>query len=234
MKTAVIIAGGEGSRLKPFTDNCPKTLVKIAGKPMLYWLIEWLLHYKINHIVLGVSYKKEMIKEFIRENHGFGIDIDFSEHTLEGGTAEAFKLAISRHVTDKDFVAMNSDELTNMNLSLMMKKHSERKPIVTMALSPFYARFSVVKTDAHEMVSDFEYGKKLDTVPVSIGIYEFSSRIMDYLPDRGSIEDDVFKPLSKRNGILSYTLSDKEEWFSVNTVKDMADAERAINKWNEK
>ena len=66
MKTAIVIAGGESTRLKPLTDNKPKTMIEVNNKPILYWIIKWLKRHKIKHLVLAVGYKKEKIYEFMK------------------------------------------------------------------------------------------------------------------------------------------------------------------------
>jgi len=231
IQTAVIIAGGEGSRLKPLTDDKPKTLVEVAGKPMLQWIIEWLKDQGISHIVIGVAYKKEKIYEFLKKNNNFGLAVDVSEHTLNGGTAEGFHLAIKRFVKDEDFLAMNGDELTNLNLTNLVQQHNSLKPLITMAIAPFHCRFSVVKKDNSNKVTGFEYGPKLQEIPVSIGIYIFNSKISSLIPATGSIEDLVFTKLAKEGKIAAYMLSEKEDWISVNNAKDIQEAENKIKKW---
>lgn len=114
LNTVIIIAGGESSRLKPLTDDKPKTMVEILDKPILYWIIKWLKRYKMNHLVIAVGYKKEKIYEFMEENRNFGLDVNFVEDKISGGgTAHAFRNAVE-YVHDKNFIGMNSDELTDM------------------------------------------------------------------------------------------------------------------------
>lgn len=232
IKTAVIIAGGEGSRLWPLTNDKPKAMVEVNGKPLLYWDIEWLKSYGIEHIVVGVAYHKEKIVEYLHQNDNFGLKIDISEHTVDGGTAEAFNLAITRFIRDENFVGMNCDELTNMDLSKLVAIHEAKKPLLTMALAPFYCRFSVVNFDNDLRIHDFQYGKKLKSLPVSMGVYVFNKNIVSHIPKSGSIEDTTFVDLVKANQVLGSMLSDNEYWVSVNTIKDIKEAEAEIKKWN--
>ena len=161
LETAVIIAGGEGSRLKPLSNNKPKAMVEINGRPMLYWLIRWLRFHGIRNLVVGVAYKKQKIFSYMAANANFGLNVRFSVHTLEGGTAQGFQLAISRFVTDENFIAMNCDEITNMNLANLARVHEQKKPLITMALAPFYCRFSVVETSRDGFIRGFKYGHML-------------------------------------------------------------------------
>lgn len=105
-----------------------------------------------------------------------------------------------------------------------------------MALSPFYCRFSVVKVGNDSKITDFEYGKKLPTVPVSMGVYAFRKEVAELIPERGSIEDSLFTSLAKqdRGKIIGDILADDETWVSVNTHKDVKEAEALLRVWNRK
>jgi NDP-sugar pyrophosphorylase family protein len=230
MRTAVIIAGGKSLRLMPLTSDKPKTLVEVMHKPILYWIVKWLKQYGIGHVVLAVAYKREEIYKFMKANDNFGLEVDFSNDMGEG-TAPAFKLAIERFVKDEDFIAMNSDELTNMDLSRMIERHAKYRPLVTMALSPLHCRLAVVKVDGGNKITGFEYGKLLPSVLVSVGIYAFNRRILKYITGPGSIEDMVFRKLANEGRIVANRLTDKEEWCTINTLKDVEEAEEILKKW---
>ena len=224
IKTAVIIAGGASLRLRPLTEDKPKTLMEVNGRPILYWILKWLRKNNIEHVVIGVAHKKEKIYEYMRLNKNFGMDVDFSEHTVEGGTAQAFKLAIERFVKDDDFLAMNGDELTNLDISKLWEAHKKNDAVVTLALAPFHCRFSVIDTDNDGKIVGFERDKKLQDALVHIGINIFNKRIIGMIPETGNIEEIVFKGLSEKGGMFSYTLAPDEQWMSVNTQKDLEEA----------
>lgn len=230
MNTAVIIAGGRGERLKPLTDEKPKTLLLLNGKPILYWIVKWLKSYGVKELVVGVAYKKELIYSFFKQNSNFGIDVQFSEHSVEGGTAEAFKKAIG-FVRDDNFVAMNSDELTNMNLGNLWDKHIKSSLPVTMALSYYNSKLSVVKIDPSDHVVSFEYGGMIKEILVSIGIYIFNRSVFEEIPEVGSIEDTLFTSLSNKRKLGSYVLSNDEEWVTVNNLKELTEASEILRRW---
>lgn len=229
IKTAVIIAGGSGERLLPLTVDKPKAMVKLNGKPILYWMIQWLKRNGIKNLVIGVAYKKEKIISYMKRNKGFGLSYKISEHTSEGGTAEAFRLAISRYVNDECFLGTNCDEITSMDISNLARMHIHKNKLVTIAIAPFHCRFSVVNTK-NGVIENFHYGHKLSEIPVSIGIYVFNRDILDYLPGTGSIEDDVFTKLAPQKMLASYMIQGNEDWISVNTVKDAKEAERLLRR----
>lgn len=233
IKTAVIIAGGEGSRLMPMTAEKPKTLVEIGGKPILYWIIRWLKRNGIEHLVIGVAYKKEKIFEYMKANNNFGLKVDFSEHTVDGGTAQGFKLAVDRFVKEENFLALNSDEVTNVKLANVVDQHLSKKPLVTMILSPFYPRFATAEIKNGNEVVEFEYGRKISHALVSIGVYIFNLGISKYIPIQGNIEDLVFPKLAKEGRVHAYILGENEEWITINTIKDIKDAELKLKEWGE-
>ncbi len=105
-KTAVILSGGEGLRLRPITHDIPKGLVKVGGKPLLEWVIEWLQQNMVTDLVIGVAYLREKIIHYFGNGGKFGVDIRYSVHTVEGGTSEGFRLAISRYVDSPSFFAL--------------------------------------------------------------------------------------------------------------------------------
>ena len=230
METAVILAGGKSLRLIPLTLEIPKTLVEVNGKPIIYWIVRWLGGFGVKHIVMAVAYKKDEIIRYMKENSSFGLAVEFSEDPGRG-QMYAYKLAIDRFVKDENFIAMNADELTNMDLSKLVDMHAERKPIVTMAVAPFSPRFGIVRLGDHGKVVGFEYGKRLKDVPVNMGIYIFNRKITDYIPGPDTSEDVVYGKLAKVGGIAAHMLADGEEWSTVNTVKDVQEAEASIRKW---
>lgn len=132
---AMIFAAGLGTRLKPLTDNCPKALIPVGGKPMLQIVIEQLKKYGFDEIILNVHYLAEQIYAFIEENNQFGISITFSDETNElletgGGLWKA------RHFFDdgKPFLLCNADVLTNIDLEKFYNAHLESNAISTLAV----------------------------------------------------------------------------------------------------
>ncbi|MGI0135342.1 MAG: nucleotidyltransferase family protein [Candidatus Micrarchaeaceae archaeon] len=232
IKTAVIIAGGASTRLRPLTDDMPKTLIPVNGKPILHWILIWLEKYGIEHVVIGVAYKKEKIYDFIKSSAGsYNMKMDVSEHTVEGGTAQAFKLAIDRFVKDEDFIAMNGDELTNLDINRLYETHKKSSVLATIAVAPFHCRFSVVDIDENGRVVGFERDKKLQDAPVHIGINVFNRKVLELIPQTGNIEEIVFKRLADEKRMSAYMLAQNEQWMSVNTQKDLDEANSLLTSW---
>jgi mannose-1-phosphate guanylyltransferase len=227
IQTAVILVGGSGLRLRPLTDDRPKCMISLRGKPLLYWTITWLQNYGFEHIVLGVAYRKEAVINYIKENN-FGIKIDFSEHTEEGETGEGFNLAIKRHVTDENFLAMNGDELTNMNLERFVDFHFAQKGIATIAASPMRSPFAILKIEGNNII-EFREKPLLEDQLINSGIYVFNHSICDYLPTTGAIERTAFPALAEKRLLKAYILGKQEKWLTINSVKELSLAEKEFD-----
>ena len=94
IETAVVLAGGRGLRLAPLTDSVPKALVRIRSKPLLEWVVQWLEENGVRNLVIGVAYEKEKVMDYFGDGRRLGVQVRYSMHTVEGGTAEGFRRAI--------------------------------------------------------------------------------------------------------------------------------------------
>lgn len=225
VRTAVILAGGAGLRLRPLTDEIPKGMIAVAGKPLLQWILEWLGRSGVSDIVLGVAYKKEKIMDYFEDGNRFGLNIKYSIHTLEGGTSEGFRLAIERDVKDKVFLAMNGDELVDINVAQFEAYHRANGGIATIAVSPLRSPYGVVQLDGRNVVG-FQEKPILRSHYVSVGTYAFSRQIVEYLPDRGDVERTVFPRLASMQKMKAYI--HEGFWATINTVKDLEDVENQL------
>jgi mannose-1-phosphate guanylyltransferase len=228
IKTAVLLAGGAGSRLYPLTSDRPKPMVKLLDKPIMEWAIEWLKHNGISNIVIGVAYHKEAVMEYFKDGSEFGVDIKYSVHSVEGETGEGFRLAISRYVKDELFVALNADELTNFRLSDMLRAHVSRHPVATIAVCHPKSPFGVINVGKNSYIQSFKEKPIISSLLVSIGIYLFSNQIVNYLPEKGSIEKTAFPALCKETLLRAYPI--RGTWITVNTMKDLNNAESILKK----
>ena len=235
IKTAVVLAGGEGSRLRPLTNNIPKPMIKILGKPILQWIIEWLTKYEISNIIIGVAYKKESVMNYFKDGSKFNCSIKYNTHSVEGETGEGFRLAISRYVDDDIFLAMNGDEISNFNINDFVKYHVKYNPIATLAVKNPKSNFGVIKIDKNGQILSFKEKPVLSNILVSIGIYIFNRKILNYLPLKGKIENTTFPSLVKLKLIRAFNV--KEDWLTINTIKDVENVENflrnkeKIGKW---
>ena len=224
INTAVILVGGAGLRMRPFTEDAPKCMVPINGKPLIHWTLSWLKSYGFKHIVLGVAYHKEVVINYLKKNSQ-GLKIDFSEHTVEGETGEGFRLAINRFVQEDDFLAMNGDEITSLNLERLEEAHLMDNPVVTVAVAPMRSPFGIIELEGNDVVS-FKEKPFIENMFVSVGIYIFNRKILDFIPNNGAIEKTVFPLLAEQRTIKACRLNPEELWLTINSVKDLSVVEK--------
>ncbi len=133
---AMILAAGLGTRLKPFTDHHPKALAAVNGKSLLQRNILYLQQYGITEVIVNVHHFADQIMEAIEDNHGWGSKITVSDETaavLE--TGGGLVKAQWYFAQEEDFVVMNADILTDMDLGKMMEAHQTGRPMATLAVS---------------------------------------------------------------------------------------------------
>lgn len=131
----MILAAGLGTRLKPFTNHHPKALAMVNGKTLLQRNIEYLKDFGVNEFVINVHHFAEQIKNYLKENNDFGVQIQISDETKEvletgGGLVKAKKL-----LGDESFLLMNMDILTDLNLEDFIQFHYQHQPLATLAVS---------------------------------------------------------------------------------------------------
>jgi len=133
---ALIFAAGKGTRLKPFTDHHPKALAKVNGIPLLERNITYLKSFGINDFVINVHHFGDQIIEFLKKNNNFNCNIEVSDEAnelLETGGGLIFARRFLDH--GEDFLIMNADILTNINITDMVKYHKKIKDFATLAVS---------------------------------------------------------------------------------------------------
>jgi NDP-sugar pyrophosphorylase family protein len=205
-------------------------MLPVAGKPILQWVVEWLARQGISKAVVGVAHEKEKIMEYFQDGSRFGLDLMYSTHTVEGGTAQGFRLAIERYIHDDSFIAMNGDELSNINLESLFEYHIKYKPTATVCVSQLKSPFGVVAMDEDNKVIDFREKSLIESVYVSMGIYVFQREILQYLPETGDVERTAFVSLARKGKLRGYRHSGL--WITINTLKDLKEADRILSSPN--
>jgi mannose-1-phosphate guanylyltransferase len=228
----VILSGGEGVRLRPITSDLPKGLVKVGGKPLLQWVVEWLRENGVSDIVMGVAYLKDAIIKFFEDGTRFGVRIKYSVHTVEGGTGEGFRLAISRHVKDETFAALNSDQIVDLKLGRMMKDHSSSGALATIAVVHPRLPFGQVLIGRDGFCEGFSEKPVLKDVFISSGIYIFQREILSQLPERGDVEKTTFPQLTKIRKLRAY--QHDGSFITVNSMRELEEAEEQLKKLSTK
>ena len=192
----------------------------------MQWVVEWLKANGVSNIVMGVAYLKEQIIEFFGDGAQFGVKIQYSIHTVRGGTGEGFRLAISRYVDDQTFFALNGDQITDLKLKTMLAKHWKDGPLSTIAVVHPRLPFGLVKVDEQDYCRGFIEKPLLKDVNISTGIYVFEHEIVEHLPRIGDVERTAFPKLSKIGKVGAFRHGGS--FITINSLRELENAEKQL------
>ncbi len=224
----VLMAGGLGSRLRPFTDDCPKPLLKVGSKPLLETIIKNFIEYGFHKFYISLNYKAEMIETHFGDGSQWGIDIAYIRETERKGTAGA--LALLPEVPNTPLIVMNGDVLTKVNFPLLLNFHSEHNAVATMCVREysFQVPFGVVKTDQHRLT--FIEEKPEYNFFVNAGIYVLDPSVLESIPCDSHFDmPQLFENLLER-GKEAVVFPVREYWLDIGRVGDL---ERANKEFDE-
>lgn len=224
----VLMVGGLGTRLRPLTVNTPKPMLKVGNKPILETIILNFKKYGFINIILCVSYKSEIIKEYFKDGSVFGVNIEYVHENKRMGTAGA--LSLIREKLKEPFFVMNGDLLTNINFENMMEYHSSNDLIATMGVREydFQVPYGVVNISGKDIVSIEE--KPVHNFYVSGGIYILEPKVLEFIPDNIFYDmPTLFKKLIKNNFNPTY-FTIREYWMDIGRIEELKKAnEEYIN-----
>lgn len=223
VKHAIILAGGKGERLRPFTNDRPKVMVELDGKPIMLWQVEWLKSHGITKFVFTVSYKYEVVQEFFGDGSKYGIEIDYSIEDTPLGRGGAIKKAFQSKLLEgaENVVACNGDIITRMDLSKMIAAHESADALISLLLVPYLSRWGVVHVDKDSHITGFDEKPRLPYW-INGGIYVFNKGVEPLLPEVGDHETETFPKIPKEK-FLGF--KDESFWRAVDVVKDKSEAE---------
>ena len=207
---AVILVGGEGTRLRPLTYTTVKAMVPVLNKPFIEYVIRYLGNHNIKETILALGYRPDCITDYFGDASQLGTKLIYSVETEPLGTAGAIKHA--EQYIDDTFFIMNGDIFTDLNLTDMLRLHKNKAAKVTIALKPVEdpTRFGVVETDSNQRVTRFVEKPKREQVTsnmINAGVYIIESQILKRIPQgkRFMFERDVFPPLlAEGEPVFSY------------------------------
>ena len=179
MKT-VILAGGKGTRLKPYTTVFPKPLMPIASKPILEIVIRQLKSHGFDEIILTVGHLGELIMAFFGDGSRFGVNIKYLREQRPLGTAGA--LGLIKDDLNDTFLMLNGDTLTALNFSDFLDYHKRNGAIGTIALRnrEVSVDFGIVELDCANSIKSYTEKPTINYL-VSMGVYVFEPRVLEYI-----------------------------------------------------
>ena len=185
MKKAVILAAGEGQRLRPFTVTKPKAMLSIAGKPILQYVVEALAKNGIRDIVIVVGYHREQVFDYFGTGEQFGIDIRYVTQEKQLGTAHA--LAQVKKAVKCEFLLLPGDNLIDADTIARFVKVKPNALLVKTVENP--SRYGVVLTEKGLVKNIVEKPKDAESNSINTGIYAFTSDVFSFIEDRLDIPD---------------------------------------------
>lgn len=223
IKTAIILAGGLGERLLPLTQNTPKPLLPLKGKPILGHIISQLQKHGITSIILSVGYKAELIRQYFKEKPVPGVDISYVIETEPLGTGGAVKKAAAEFTTP--FFLLWGDNLMDINFKEMEAMHVQDTSKIVMALTQRedVEHFGVVTLKKKHIIGFVEKPAR-DKAPsnlVNAGAFIIPPGILKILPEgKCSMEKDCFEKLAPEEKIIPYIC--QGQWFPTDTLEKYA------------
>lgn len=217
---AVILVGGEGTRMRPLTLHTPKPLLPIVNIPFIVRQIAWLHSHGVSEVVLSMGYLPDAFKEYFRENPPQGVTLDYAIESEPLGTAGAIKFAAQD--PGDNFIVCNGDVLTDLDLTELMDFHLSSQAGATIALTYVDdpSAFGVVPTKDNGEVIAFVEKPPKESAPshwINAGIYILSNEFLDLIPEgiNVSIERETFPKLLE-NGKMFAKESDAY-WLDIGT-----------------
>ena len=178
---AIILAGGKGSRLKPYTTVLPKPLMPIGDYPILEVLLKQLRFYDFRNITVAVGHPKELIQAFFHDGKNWGLDIEYSMEDKPLGTAAPIKLI--KNLQD-NFLVMNGDVLTTLDYKNFFDFHKKNNAMCTIAMyqKPVKIDLGVLEINEKNELCDY-IEKPTLTYNVSMGVYAFKKEVLEFIPE---------------------------------------------------
>ena len=221
----VIMAGGLGKRLLPFTQFIPKPMVSICGTPLLEIMLTNLKSLGFYKFYISVKYKKDVIKDYFSDGAKIGISIAYIEEEHPLGTAGALSLIPER--PSLPFLVVNGDILTNVNFRQLLTFHEQHQAVATMSVYKFGYQipYGVVKYEDGLLKEITE--KPTETFFVNSGIYCLSPEALDILkPDQPINMTDIFTHFSQKNSNNTVVYPIHEYWQDIGHSGDLEKAQQ--------
>lgn len=222
----VIMAGGKGIRLRPFTENCPKPLVMVAGKPILQHIIERARLEGFNNFVIAIHHLGYMIEEHFRDGSDFDVNIEYLRETKPLGTAGALSMLTPE--LDAPFVVTNGDVVTDIRYGDLLDFHVRHDASATMAVRTheWQHPYGVVQTSGVDIVGFEE--KPIARTHINAGVYALSPLALSELSEGKHCDMPTLFERLKARSLRTVAYPMHEPWLDVGCPDDLEKAHRAM------
>jgi len=215
---AIVLCGGEGTRLRPYTYSIPKPMLPLGRKPILEYVINNLKHAGITDIILNVGYLSHQIKNHFGDGKKFGVKLTYFEEKQPLNTAGSILQA--RHLIKDTFVVLMGDHLTTIDLKKMIEHHRKSGCMTTIGLkrqgTPL--EYGVAKVNPKGHVEQFEEKPLMQNL-INSAIYIFEPGIYNYIREREDFAKNVFpRMLAEKKHVNAYIFDDY--WVDIGRMTD--------------
>ena len=220
---AIILAGGKAERLGDAAEGRPKSLVPIAGRPLAAYQLALLTRAGVDRVLVSCSAGQEQL--FERELGELGPELVLVGEPEPLGRGGGLRLAAQRRRESGPLYAINGDELFDLDLAELMRRHVELAPAATITVAPLRSHLGVVDLDADDVVLGF---REAPVLPfwVNTGLYVLDEESLDRLPERGDHESTTFPELASEGRLRGFR--HEGLWLTVNTPKDLRRAQEFV------
>ena len=223
----VLMAGGLGSRLMPLTENCPKPMLPVGGKPILESILESFLEQGFHQFFISVNYLAHSVRDHFGDGSQWGVDISYLHEDKRLGTAGALSLLPER--PSEPLVVMNGDLLTKARFDSMLNFHAEHGAAATMAVREydFQVPYGVVQLNGANIAAIEE--KPVHRFFVNAGIYTLSPTALEHIPNDVLFDMPTLfeRMLAAGHSTSAYPL--REHWLDIGRLEEF---ERAQRDWS--
>ena len=234
---ALLLIGGQATRLRPLSLNRPKCLFPLNNKPIIDYLLENLSNAGCQEAILAVNYLADKIENYLGAEK-FGVKLHYSLEEAPLGTGGPVKLA-EKHLCDDDFLVLNGDILSFIDYRELMNTHRNNKTTATLTLKQVEdpSRFGVVRFSNDDTIIEFVEKPSRENAPsnwINAGCYALSPEILNYIPadKKVSIEREVFPKLADENKLKGYRYYG--EWIDIGVPGDYLQANRILQTKHER
>jgi NDP-sugar pyrophosphorylase family protein len=223
---AITIAGGEGQRLRPYTEDRPKPMVPVGGKPILEHQVDWLRDNGVSHVIVACGYLHEVIEDYFGDGSHFGVGVSYSIEESPLGRGGALKQAYQQVPPGEQIViATNGDNINTQPLAPMIKQHRQTNAVATLLLTQLRSPYGIARMKGKQILGFLE--KPLLPNWLSAGVYVLNKEFFSGLPDIGDHEDGLFPQLASAGRL--YAFKSRSYWKAIDTVKDLKEAEQGLD-----
>jgi mannose-1-phosphate guanylyltransferase len=217
---ALILAGGQGTRLRPLTSTIPKPVVPLVGRPFISYMLEWLRSHGVDDVILGCGHMAGGVRGVLGDGESLGIRLRYIEEPEPLGTGGALKFA--EDLLDERFFMLNGDVLTDIDLTAELAQHEQTGALATLALIPVEdpSAYGLVPLNPDNSVREFiekPGAEQTETDLINAGAYIIERSVLDGMAPAGtniSIEREVFPTLVGR-GLYGYPADGY--WLDIGT-----------------